>query len=239
MNKSNSALCRVCQYRNICIPESLLPSLQEPSVQKIASDLAQQISFAKGKLVYRQGDEFQSIFTIRSGCIKTYSLDKNGEELIEGLFFPGEFLALDCISFKRYSHFAVATEDSDLCLINYHNLEALASRESQLALHISKAISGQLSKQLRWAQSFLKGNSEQRLITWIFIVSSKLKLEAKSSYQFPIPVTKAEIAKLLQMRPESLSRVITKLNKEGLINFVNKECIVNNKKRLFERSSLK
>ena len=62
MNKSNSALCKVCQYRNICIPESLLPSLKESSVQKIASDLAQQISFVKGKLVYRQGDEFQSIF---------------------------------------------------------------------------------------------------------------------------------------------------------------------------------
>ncbi|MDG2061295.1 MAG: Crp/Fnr family transcriptional regulator [SAR86 cluster bacterium] len=239
MAKNNLALCRVCQYRDICIPKSLLPSLQEPFVQKIASDLAQQTSFVKGKLVYRQGDEFQSIYTIRSGCVKTFSLDKDGEELIEGLFFPGEFLALDCISFKRYSHFAVSTEDSDLCLINYHNLETFACRESQLALHISKAISGQLSKQLRWAQSLTKGNSEQRLITWIFIVSSKLKLEVKSSYQFPVPVTKAEIAKLLQMRPESLSRVITKLNKEGLVNFGNKECTINDKKTLFQRSSLK
>ena len=61
MNKSNSALRKVCQYRNICIPESLLPSLEEPSGQKIASDLAQQISFVKGKLVYRQGDKFKSI----------------------------------------------------------------------------------------------------------------------------------------------------------------------------------
>ena len=41
------------------------------------------------------------------------------------------------------------------------------------------------------------------------------------------------------MRTENISKVITKLNKEGFKKFVNKECIVNNKKRIFERSSLK
>ena len=56
------------------------------------------------------------------------------------LFYPGEFIGLDCISFKAYTHFAVAKEDSNLCIINYHNLESLAARESQLALHISKAV---------------------------------------------------------------------------------------------------
>ena len=234
MTKTNLALCRLCQYRKICIPESLLPSLEGAQGQKIASDHAQQISIEKGKLVYQQGDKFNSIFTIRSGCIKTYSLDEEGEELIEGLFYPGEFLGLDCISFKAYTHFAEAKEDSNLCLINYHNLESLASRESQLALHISKAISSQLSKQLKWAQSFSKGNSEQRLITWIFVISSKLGLAGKSRYRFSIPVKHAEMAKMLHMRPESLSRVITKLNKEGLITISTKECEVNDRDRLFK-----
>jgi len=234
VNVSTPALCRVCQYRKMCIPESLLPSLEEPSGQKIASDHAQQISLSKGKFIYQQGDKFHSIFTIRSGCIKTYSLDEEGEELIEGLFYPGEFIGLDCISFKAYTHFAVAKEDSNLSIINYHNLESLAARESQLALHISKAVSSQLSKQLRWSQSFVKGNSEQRLITWIFIISSKLGLDGKPRYRFPITVSHAEIAKILHMRPESLSRVITKLNKEGLITLTPKECEVNDKNKLFK-----
>ena len=88
MNVSSPALCRVCQYRKMCIPDSLLPSLEEPSGQKIASDHAQQISLSKGKVIYQQGDKFHSMCTIRSGCIKTYSLDEEGEELIEGLFYP-------------------------------------------------------------------------------------------------------------------------------------------------------
>jgi CRP-like cAMP-binding protein len=100
-------------------------------------------------------------------------------------------------------------------------------------LHISKAVSSQLSKQLRWSQSFVKGNSEQRLITWIFVISSKLGLDVKPKYRFPIPVTHAEVARILHMRPESLSRVVTKLNKEGLITLTTKECQVNDKNKLF------
>ncbi len=41
MTETNVALCKVCQYRKICIPESLLPSLEEAKGQKIASDHAQ------------------------------------------------------------------------------------------------------------------------------------------------------------------------------------------------------
>ena len=36
----------------------------------------------------------------------SFLVDAEGEELIEGLFYPGEFLGLDCISFKAYTHFA-------------------------------------------------------------------------------------------------------------------------------------
>ena len=42
------------------------------------------------------------------------------------------------------------------------------------------------------------------------------------------------MAKMLHMRPESLSRVITKLNKEGLITLSTKECEVNDRGKLFK-----
>lgn len=232
MTKSSRALCFFCQHREKCIPQGLIPTMEEKTNQRVVENLSEQISLEPNEILYSQGDPFRSIYSIRSGCIKTYSVDENGNELIEGLFYPGEFLSLDCISFKRYSHFAVAKGSTHVCIFNYHQLENLSSTQPKVALHISKAISSQLSRQLRWSQIMSKGDLKEKLVAWIFFVSSKLEILSES-YEFSIPITHAEIAKMLQMRPESLSRAIKKLNEEGNIYFNNKYCEVKNRNQLF------
>ncbi len=77
-----------------------------------------------------------------------------------------------------------------------------------------------------------KGDLKEKLVAWIFFVTSKLEILSES-YKFSIPITHAEIAKMLQMRPESLSRAIKKLNEEGNIYFNNKYCEVKNRNQLF------
>lgn len=230
--KNKRALCTFCRHRNKCLPKELLPALRGSQDDHVVKDLVQQTSLDAGDKLYSQGDTFDSIYSIRAGCIKTYSINEDGEELIEGLFYPGEFLSLDCISFKRYSHFAVAKESTHLCVFNYNRLENISTQQPAVALHISKAISNQLSRQLRWSQIMSKGNLEQKLIAWIFFVSSKLEVFSQS-YEFSIPVTHFEIARMLQMRPESLSRTIKKLNSEGDIFFTNKSCKVRDSNKLF------
>ncbi len=225
--KKAPTLCRVCSFKHMCMPEKIVEDiLSNENINEIVRTISIQTSVEKGSLAYSQGDNFSSIYVIRSGCFQTYSLDENGEQLMEGLFYPGEFLALDCISFKRYSHFAMAREDSDICKVNYHQLEGFSREEPEMALHISKAISGQLSRQLKWSQAIASGDVKKRLCSWIVITSSKLGITEKDSFEFTLPINHYEIAKMLRMRPESLSRLIKELNKGDLIQISNKKCLV-------------
>jgi len=230
---NSSPLCKVCNYKHLCMPESIVNAVVSSDyLDQIASTISTQITLLKGSLAYSQGDVFSSIYVIRSGCLKTYSLDEKGEELIEGIFYPGEFLALDCISFKCYSHFAIAKEDSDVCRINYHELETFAKQEPEMAIHASKAISSQLSKQLKWSQTISNGNIKKRICSWILITSSKLGINEKNEYRFLLPINHYEIAKILKMRPESLSRALKELNEEGFVNISNKDCHIKNRDAL-------
>ena len=225
--KQAPPLCKVCSYKHMCMPEKIVNEiLINENVNEIVRTISLQKSFNKGEMIYSQGDSFSSIYVVRSGCVQTYSLDEKGEELVEGIFYPGEFLALDCISFKRYSHFAMAREDSDVCKVNYHQLESFSREEPEMALHISKAISGQLSRQLKWSQAIASGDVKKRLCSWIVITSSKLGITEKDSFEFTLPINHYEIAKMLRMRPESLSRLIKELNKGDLIQISNKKCLV-------------
>ncbi len=230
MIRNNGALCNYCEYRESCISKEVLSSINSDN-SVIVTNLSDQIELKQNKILYSQGDEFESIYSIRSGCIKTYSIDNDGNELIEGLFYPGEFLSLDCISFKRYSHFAIAKEASQVCTFNYGQLEHISSKHPKVALQISKSISSQLAKQLRWQQIMSKGSIEQRLIAWILFITSKIGI-TENSYKFDIPISNTEISNILQMRPESLSRAIKKLNAKGNIFIKNKKCTIFNKNLL-------
>lgn len=230
MNRNNGALCNYCEYRESCISKEVLAS-QNSDTTIIVNNLSDQIELDQNQLLYSQGDRFKSIYSIKSGCIKTYSIDKNGNELIEGIFYPGEFLSLDCISLNDYSHFAIAKEPTQLCMFNYDELELISSNNPKVALQISKSISSQLAKQLRWQQIMSKGNVEQRLIAWLLFITSKLGI-TEDSYEFDIPVSNTDISNILQMRPESLSRAIKKINAKGNIFIKNKKCTILNKKLL-------
>lgn len=231
MIRNNGALCNYCEYRESCISKEVLAGINADS-SNIVTNLSDQINLDENQILYSQGDKFKSIFSIKSGCIKTYSIDEDGNELIEGIFYPGEFLSLDCISFNRYSHFAVAKERSQICIFNYDELEHISSKHPKVALQISKSISSQLSKQLRWQQIMSKGNVEQRLVAWVLFISSKLGM-TEDYYEFDIPISNTDISNILQMRPESLSRAVKKLNMKGNIYIKNKKCTVINKTLLF------
>ena len=48
--------------------------------------------YHKGDFLFRQGENFGSLYAIRAGSIKTYSVSPDGEEQINGFYFPGELV---------------------------------------------------------------------------------------------------------------------------------------------------
>jgi len=48
----------------------------------------------KGEHLFNQGDEFQAIYAIRAGSVKSYTITNEGEEQITGFYFPGELIGL-------------------------------------------------------------------------------------------------------------------------------------------------
>ncbi|MGB1192775.1 MAG: cyclic nucleotide-binding domain-containing protein, partial [Pseudomonadales bacterium] len=80
----------------------------------------------KGDHVYRQHDAFLSIFAVRSGSVKSYSIDEEGDELVTGFYFPGEVLGMDGIGQNRHESSAIALETSSICEIPFNHLGELS-----------------------------------------------------------------------------------------------------------------
>lgn len=85
------AHCKDCSLAPLCLPLSLtvedMDSLDE--IVKRGRPLK------KGEFLFRQGDPFGSVFAVRSGALKTFSITDAGEEQITGFHLPSELVGLD------------------------------------------------------------------------------------------------------------------------------------------------
>ena len=52
----------------------------------------------KASIMFREGDEFNAIAAVRGGTVKTYVIDLEGREQVQGFFLPGEVIGLSAIS---------------------------------------------------------------------------------------------------------------------------------------------
>lgn len=84
------AHCKDCSLAPLCLPLSLtvedMDSLDE--IVKRGRPLK------KGEFLFRQGDPFGSVFAVRSGALKTFSITDAGEEQITGFHLPSELVGL-------------------------------------------------------------------------------------------------------------------------------------------------
>src|SRR5476651_2568008 len=82
------AHCKDCSLAPLCLPLSLnledMDSLDE--IVKRGRPLK------KGEFLFRQGDTFDSVYAVRSGALKTFSLSDGGEEQLTGFHLPSELV---------------------------------------------------------------------------------------------------------------------------------------------------
>ena len=92
------AHCKDCSLAPLCLPLSLtvedMDSLDE--IVKRGRPLK------KGEFLFRQGDPFGSVFAVRSGALKTFSITDAGEEQITGFHLPSELVGLSGMATEPY-----------------------------------------------------------------------------------------------------------------------------------------
>ena len=83
--------CRICALSSLCLPAAL----DEKMVSELKSIVASDKRFAQKKVIYSQGDPFQSLHVVKSGAVKTCITDSHGDDYITGFYLPGEIVGLE------------------------------------------------------------------------------------------------------------------------------------------------
>lgn len=184
--------------------------LSHEEMSEVAS-ITRERMYAKGETVYRTGDRRGELYVLHRGTVKVYRLSVEGREQVIRTVGPGEFLGeLSLFSSREQTDSAVALEHTTMCVIEWDRLRSLMERTPSIAFKVMEQLSGRLEQ----TESLLEQTNlhpvEQRLARYLLDAS-----EGKSF--FTLGLSKGDLASLLGMTQETLSRRLSSFQQEGFV----------------------
>lgn len=222
------ATCQNCSLAELCLPRGL----DTDDMQTLDEIIQQRILLQKKQLVFEQGSKSGCIYAVRSGCVKTYTTAKDGEEQILGFHLPGEILGLDGLDNKIHSCSAVALNTSTVCELPINDLNLLCVKMPGLQQQLLSLISEEISKDHTMLLLLARRNAEQKLATFLSNVAERLKTRGYSGDVYELTMSRSEIGNYLGIAEETVSRLLTKLRDMKIISVDRKNIEILNHDKL-------
>jgi CRP/FNR family transcriptional regulator len=177
----------------------------------------------KGETLFRQGDSFASVFAVRSGALRTFSVTDNGEEQITGFHLPSELVGLSGMDTEAYPVTAQALETTSVCEIPFDRLDELSVLLPQLRRQLMRIMSREIRDDQQMMLLLSKKTADERIATFLINLSARFSARGFSANQFRLPMSRNEIGNYLGLAVETVSRVFTRFQQNGLLEAEGKE----------------
>lgn len=225
------AFCGTCAFSSACLSEGFDKS-QLRELHVLVTHVG---PFAAGEHIFREGDPFNAIAAVRAGTVKTYVVDSNGREQVQGFFLPGEVIGLNAIHAARFPANAVALDTVTLCRFSFPQMALLATRMPGLQQQLFRLLSRDIGK-----ASWLAGDftAEERLAAFLVALSRRYAARGYSCSRFSLTMPRTDMANYLRLAPETVSRVIRRFRDQGLLRIERREVQLLDRIRLERMASV-
>lgn len=180
----------------------------------------------KGEHLYRTGDEFVAVHAVRTGAVKTYALSEDGTEQVTGFYLPGEILGMEGINEDRHHSSAKALDGATVCKIPFSSLEELSHRIPTLQHHILSLMSKELCADRAMHLLLGKKSADDRLAAFLLALSARHQRRGLSASRFRLPMSRYDIANYLGLAVETVSRIFTRFQQNGVLEVEGRELVI-------------
>ena len=142
---------------------------------------------------------------------------------ITGFAFAGEIIGLDALAGNAHISNAIAMEDTEVCVIRMSDLNYLSKEIPALAYRITRLMSQEISRSHNLVLSLGAMRSEQRLAAFLINLSQRFTCLGYSGSEYVLRMSREEIGNYLGLTLETVSRLLSRFAKEGLIRIHQRE----------------
>jgi len=211
-SRSAQLSCSNCNLRELCLPGGCLEDLE-----RVENIVYARRRVKRGETLFSAGDEFNAVYAIRSGFFKTCVVDGEGREQVTGFFMGGELLGMDGLGSGSHNGAAVALEDSEICVMPFNLIEKMAREIPSLQRHLHAVLAREIVRDHGVMMLLGSMRAEERLAAFLTNLSKRFVRRCYSSSDFHLRMTREEIGSYLGLKLETVSRLFSLFQKDGLI----------------------
>lgn len=210
--------CSVCSLRELCLPAGL----EQREIDAVDRLVNRRRPIARKEYLFRSNTPLQSLYAIRTGFMKTSVLYIDGREQVAGFHMPGDLMGLDAIGSNLHVCDAIALEDCEVCEIPLEKLELLSREIPALQAHFHRILSREIVRDHGMMLLLGSMRAEERMAAFLLGLSQRFAARRYSSTEFVLRMTRADIGSYLGLKLETVSRALSRMQAQGLIEVRNR-----------------
>lgn len=212
----------------VCHP----PALNTAQLESLEQWFPTRRRLKRGEALYEVGEPFNAIYAVRSGFFKTLLPSQQQRDQITGFQMTGEILGLDGIGSGFHACQAIALEGSEVCMVPYGSVDELASNLPTLHAHLNKLMSQRIVQDQTAFQILANLRSESRLAAFLMDLGKRFAALGYSPNSFVLRMTREEIGSYLGLSLETVSRLFSRFQEDGLVDVQTRHLHVTNPEAL-------
>jgi CRP/FNR family transcriptional regulator, cyclic AMP receptor protein len=212
----------------------LFSSLSQQEFAFLTSHLVQR-KYADGELIFSEGDPCAGLYVVRAGNVRIFKSSAGGREQVLSIDGPGSSIAeLPVFDGGNYPASAQAINDCSLFFFSRQDFQSLCLQYPQVALKVLKVIGGRLRRLVGIIEELSFTTVRHRLIALLVRLGKTEGVRSGDTVALTLPFNNSELAAQIGTVRELISRNLSRLQSEGLIEVDNRELKIRSLKRLQE-----
>ncbi|MEM1132456.1 MAG: Crp/Fnr family transcriptional regulator [Pseudomonadota bacterium] len=208
------ANCEDCAVRNTAICSAL--SSDELAVLNSKGRMHR---LSAGQTLVWEGDESLLVANVLEGVMKLSTSMGDGREQIVGIVYPSDFIGRPFGG--RSLHSLTALTDAHLCAFSRRDFDSFAREHPDLEHKLLDRTLTELDRARHWMLLLGRKTAPEKTATFLLEMADRLSSTSPETKTVPglfeLPFGRQQIADILGMTIETVSRQLSRLKKEGII----------------------
>lgn len=195
--------------------------LEKSQMEEIMA-VTHSISYKKGEIIYRAGDQSTSLYIVNKGRVRIYRLSETGKEQLLRILNPGDFTGeLALFNDTIHEAYASAMIDTSVCTVKRSDFQNLLLKYPTIALKVMAEFSTRLEKVEKQTTRL----ATEKVDTRIALFLAECIVEDSKDNEITLPMNKKDLASYLGTTPETISRKLLEFETLGYIKQISNKKI--------------
>ncbi|MDT7827486.1 response regulator [Pricia sp. S334] len=198
-------------------------------LKNFIDDNGQVQQFKPDEIVYREDAYSSTVYLVTRGIVKCHKLNRNGKELITGIYRQDDFFGLGSfVPNTKHGETATAMEDTEVVGIPSLTLKDLLRQNHDLTMELMQFLSENLTETKDQLLEMAYGSVRKKTASTLLKFAEKLPKDAKGNFH----ILRSDLASVAGMATETLIRTLSSFKKDNLIDIEDRNIRILNFKEL-------